>query len=102
MSVVTLLVVVLDKNIEFKEEKRKINIIIWSFLVSYILWSIWTLVDISLKNEAVFVDIIIGDLIMPSLCTIVPIFLVMYVHFNNVFSLKKIVDIAWIRESFGQ
>ena len=98
----TLLVVVLDKNIEFKEEKRKINIIIWSFLVSYILWSIWTLVDISLKNEAVFVDIIIGDLIMPSLCTIVPIFLVMYVHFNNVFSPKKIVDIAWIRESLGR
>ena len=98
MSVVTLLVVVLDKNIEFKEEKRKINIIIWSFLVSYILWSIWTLVDILLKIDAVFVDIIMGDLIMPSLCTLVPVFLVMYVHFNNVFSLKKIVDIAWIRE----
>ena len=101
VSVVTLLVVVLDKNIEFKKEKRKINIIIWSFLVSYILWSIWTLVDISLKNEAVFIDIIMGDLIMPSLCTLVPIFLVMYVHFNNVFSLKKIVDIGWIRESLG-
>ena len=57
--------------------------------------------DNELKIEAVFVDIVMGDLIIPSLCILVPIFLVMYVHFNNVFSLKKMVDIAWIRDSLG-
>ena len=94
VSVVTLLIVVLDKNISFRQEKRKINIIVCCFLVSYILWSIWTLVDISLKNDAVFVDIVVGDLIAPSICNFVPIFMVMYVHFNNVFGLRKIVELS--------
>ena len=86
VSVVTVLVVVLDKNINFEGEKCKIKTIIWSFLTSYISWTIWNLIDVSLKNEAVFVDIVMGDLIVPSLCSFVPIFLVMYVHFRNVFT----------------
>ena len=98
----TVLVVVLDKNINFREEKCKIKTIIWSFLVSYIMWTIWNLIDVSLKNEAVFVDILMGDLIVPSLCSFVPIFLVMYVHFSNVFSLRKLVTLEGIKEAMGK
>ena len=94
--------VVLDKNINFEGEKCKIKTIIWSFLTSYISWTIWNLIDVSLKNEAVFVDIVMGDLIVPSLCSFVPIFLVMYVHFRNVFSLRKLLTLDGIREAMGR
>ena len=91
--------VALDNNVEFEGEKRRIKLIIISFVVSCVLWSIWKICALQLRNIDQYLDILIGDLIMTSLCTFVPIFLVLYIHLSNVISLGKIVGLTWIRRN---
>ena len=94
-----MLMVALDSNVEFRGEKRRIKLIIISFVVSCVLWSIYRVCVLQLRNLDPYFDILFGDLIMTSLCTLVPIFLVLYIHLSNVISLGKIVGLSWIRRN---
>ena len=70
------------------------------FVLSYTFWTIWTIIDLEIGDsiESMYVDILMGDLLVPGFCNFIPIFLVLYTHFKNITSLSRIVKLSFSKK----
>ena len=68
--------------------------IMCSFVACYSFQTVWNIVDVSgFYIETPFVDILMGDLIVPAFCNFLPIFIVLFAHFKNITSLARLLSL---------
>ena len=82
----------------FIYEKFRINLVMTCFVISYALQNVWVGVDIAMRNDYHFWDVLFGSLVVPCICNFIPILLVLYGHFRNITSLAAILKFSWTKD----